>query len=73
MGLGALVTKTITTHEPILKRPFIYGEKNYIMNCEPWSEYTFETWKEQFLPQVAEHKNSRCLSVWDTRTKICDV
>lgn len=56
MGLGALVTKTITTHEPVLMRPFIYGEKNYIMNCEPWSEYTFEIWKEQFLPQVAVHK-----------------
>lgn len=61
MGLGALVTKTITTHEPVINRPFIYGEKNFIMNCEPWSEYMFDVWKEQFFPLIVENKKQPLL------------
>lgn len=60
-GLGAIVTKTITTHEPVITRPFIYGENNFIMNCEPWSEYHYRIWKEEFMPQVVERKKQPLL------------
>lgn len=50
--LGALVTKTISTTLPQLSRPFMRGEKNFIMNVEPWSEYGVDTWEKEFLPQV---------------------
>lgn len=50
--LGALVTKTISAKLPEIPRPFMYGEGNFIMNCEPWSEYDISEWKEEFLPQI---------------------
>ncbi|MEA4972147.1 MAG: 4Fe-4S binding protein [Candidatus Metalachnospira sp.] len=51
-NLGALVTKTISAKVPDISRPFMQGEGNFIMNCEPWSEYDIEVWKNEFLPQV---------------------
>ena len=39
-NLGAVVTKTISANVPTIPRPFMRGEGNYIMNCEPWSEYS---------------------------------
>lgn len=51
-NLGAVVTKTISANVPTIPRPFMRGEGNYIMNCEPWSEYSVDVWKSEFLPQV---------------------
>ena len=51
---GAIVTKTISTKEPVLLHPFMYGEKAFIMNAEPWSEYPPDVWEGQFLPNIKE-------------------
>lgn len=49
-GVGAVVTKTISTKEPQIPRPCIYGDKHYVMNSELWSEHSMETWLNEFLP-----------------------
>jgi len=49
---GAIVTKTISTHEPHIPKPCIYGDKEYVMNSELWSEYSYKTWVEEFLPEL---------------------
>ena len=50
-GCGAVVTKTISTHEPMIPKPCIYGDRDYVMNSELWSEYSKEIWLEQILPE----------------------
>ncbi len=50
-GCGAIVTKTISTAEPHIPKPCIYGDKSSVMNSELWSEYPLETWLETFLPE----------------------
>lgn len=49
-GCGAVVTKTISTKIPHIPKPCIYGDKQYVMNSELWSEYSKEKWIEEFLP-----------------------
>ena len=56
-GVGALVTKTISTKEPHIPRPCIYGDKNYVMNSELWSEHSYERWVEEFLPELVAKKD----------------
>jgi dihydroorotate dehydrogenase (fumarate) len=56
-GVGALVTKTISTKEPHIPRPCIYGDKDYVMNSELWSEHSYQRWIEEFLPAVMEKKD----------------
>ena len=48
-GCGAMVAKTISTKDAHIPKPCIYGEKNYIMNSELWSEYPKERWNNEFL------------------------
>ena len=50
-GCGAVVTKTISTKEPMIPKPCIYGDRDYVMNSELWSEYSKEIWLEQILPE----------------------
>lgn len=50
--LGAMVTKTISARLPEIPRPFMQGFGNFIMNCEPWSEYDADQWEKEFLPQI---------------------
>jgi len=50
-GCGAVVTKTISTHEPMIPKPCIYGDRDYVMNSELWSEYSKEIWLEHILPE----------------------
>lgn len=50
--LGAVVTKTISAKAPEIPRPFMYGQENFIMNCEPWSEYDVDIWRKEMLPQI---------------------
>lgn len=52
MGVGCMVTKTISTKAAQVPRPCIYGGKNYIMNCELWSEYSPEKWLNEILPSL---------------------
>ncbi len=55
-GVGALVTKTISTKEPHIPRPCIYGDRTFVMNSELWSEHSYETWIQQFLPVLQANK-----------------
>jgi len=56
-GVGALVTKTISTKEPHIPRPCIYGDKDYVMNSELWSEHSLEKWENEFLPELMKQKD----------------
>ncbi len=51
-GVGAMVTKTISTKAAEVPRPCIYGEKDMLMNAELWSEHSLEHWVNHILPQV---------------------
>jgi len=51
-GVGALVTKTISSIAAVVPRPCIYGDNNKIMNAELWSEYPPEKWIEGILPKL---------------------
>lgn len=52
MGVGAIVTKTVSSVGADVPRPCIVGGKDYIMNCELWSEYGPEKWTDEFLPKL---------------------
>ena len=56
-GCGGIVTKTISMTEPHIPKPCIYGDKQFIMNSELWSEHSFDTWEEEFLPQFMKIKD----------------
>ncbi len=56
-GVGGLVTKTISVKEPHIPRPCIYGDKQYIMNSELWSEHSYQRWIDEFLPQLVKEKD----------------
>ncbi|MBU1093711.1 MAG: 4Fe-4S binding protein [Firmicutes bacterium] len=56
-GCGAVVTKTISTKEPHIPKPCIYGDKQYVMNSELWSEHSIEKWIEEFLPEYQKEKD----------------
>ncbi len=56
-GCGAVVTKTISTKEPHIPKPCIYGDKQYVMNSELWSEYPVEKWVKEFLPLYQKQKD----------------
>jgi dihydroorotate dehydrogenase (fumarate) len=55
-GVGALVTKTISIQEPHIPRPCIYGDKQFVMNSELWSEHPYTKWIEEFLPEIVANK-----------------
>lgn len=49
-GLGAMVTKTISTKAAEVPRPCIIGDNNFILNTELWSEYGPDKWESEILP-----------------------
>jgi len=56
-GCGAIVTKTISTKLPHIPKPCIYGDKDFVMNSELWSEYPYQKWVDEFLPAFMKIKN----------------
>lgn len=54
---GGITTKTISVEEPHIPKPCIYGDKQFIMNSELWSEHSYKTWEEEFLPQFMKIKD----------------
>lgn len=54
---GGIVTKTISKKLPHIPKPCIYGDKQFIMNSELWSEYHYETWMNDFLPKFMKNKD----------------
>lgn len=55
MGLGAMVTKTISTKAAEVPRPCIVATNNYVLNTELWTEYSPEKWKNEILPVYKEN------------------
>lgn len=55
-GVGAVVTKTISTIAARVPRPCIYGDKTYVMNSELWSEYAPEIWLKEILPAYEKNE-----------------
>ena len=51
-GVGALVTKTISTQAAVVPRPCIAGGAGWLRNAELWSEFGPDRWVEEFLPAV---------------------
>ncbi|AKI96689.1 4Fe-4S binding protein [Kosmotoga pacifica] len=51
LGVGGMVTKTISTKAAEVPRPCIIAGNNYVMNTELWTEYPPEKWEEEFLPR----------------------
>ena len=54
---GAVVTKTISKALPNIPKPCIYGDKQYVMNSELWSEHSYQTWVDTFLPEYHKVKD----------------
>ncbi len=51
-GIGAIVTKTVSSKPAVVPRPCIYGDRDFVMNSELWSEYPYEMWIEEILPKL---------------------
>jgi len=62
-GCGAIVTKTISTKDAHIPKPCIYGDREYVMNSELWSEHPKEKWINEFLPEFVKHNDGRPLIV----------
>jgi len=56
-GCGGIVTKTISVALPKIPKPCIYGDNHFIMNSELWSEHSYETWFNEFLPEFCKSKD----------------
>ena len=52
LGVGGIVTKTISTKAAEVPRPCIYGTRDYVMNSELWSELPPEKWIKDILPKL---------------------
>ncbi|MCD6450332.1 MAG: 4Fe-4S binding protein [Thermotogaceae bacterium] len=52
LGVGAIVTKTISTVAAQVPRPCIGAGTNYAMNAELWSELPPEKWINEILPRL---------------------
>ncbi len=55
-GCGAIVSKTLSVAEPRIPKPCIYGDKDYVMNSELWSEHSYRKWVDEFFPEFVENK-----------------
>jgi dihydroorotate dehydrogenase (fumarate) len=58
MGLGGMVTKTISRNGAMVPRPCIMAGQNSIMNAELWSEFPLEDWTNAYLPNIKEAVNA---------------
>ena len=56
-GCGAVVTKTISKALPNIPKPCIYGDKQFVMNSELWSEFSYQQWVDEFLPEYQKVKD----------------
>lgn len=61
MGLGGMVTKTISVQGAHVPRPCITAGNHLIMNAELWSEYDLERWVKDFLPTVKKQMKAPLL------------
>ncbi len=54
MGVGGMVTKTISTRAAAVPRPCILGGRDLALNTELWSEYAPDQWIGEFLPALRQ-------------------
>lgn len=52
MGVGAMVTKTISSGPAEIARPCIVGVQQTVFNTELWSEFGPDVWVNDFLPNT---------------------
>ncbi|MCF8019166.1 MAG: 4Fe-4S binding protein [Vallitaleaceae bacterium] len=66
-GVGAVVTKTISSKAAVVPRPCIYGDRYFVMNSELWSEHSKEVWLEDILPNYRKEDAPLIISVGYTK------
>jgi len=69
-GVGAIVTKTISSEAAKVPKPCIIGGKNYIINTELWSEFPPEKWENEFLPSMHSLNTPTIISLGYTPEQI---
>ena len=62
-GCGAIVSKTISTKDAHIPKPCIYGDRDFIMNSELWTEFPKEKWINEILPQFVKQNDGRPLII----------
>ena len=63
-GVGALVTKTISTEAADVPKPAIAKLNGGVLNCEKWSEDPPERWFEDYFPAIVrEHDQPIIISL----------
>lgn len=62
-GCGAIVSKTISTKDAHIPKPCIYGDREFVMNSELWSEFGKEKWIDEFLPNFIRQNDGRPLII----------
>jgi dihydroorotate dehydrogenase len=61
LGVGAMVAKTISTKAAIVPKPCIQRVgKDGMLNCETWSEKTWEEWVGKEYPQLMALRQAGC-------------
>ncbi len=70
LGVGGMVTKTISTEAAKVPRPCIVATKDYVINAELWSEYGPAKWIDEFLPGIQDLQMPKIISIGYTKEQI---
>ncbi|MGC9214697.1 4Fe-4S binding protein [Athalassotoga sp.] len=70
LGIGGMVTKTISTEGAKVPRPCIVATKDYVVNAELWSEYGPDRWIDEFLPGIQSLKMPKIVSIGYSKSQI---
>lgn len=70
LGVGGMVTKTISTEAAKVPRPCIVATKDYVVNAELWSEYGPNKWIEEFLPGIQSLEIPKIISIGYSKEQI---
>lgn len=70
LGVGGIVTKTLSTEPAHVPRPCIVATRDYVVNAELWSEYGPEKWIDEFLPKIRGIKLPKIISIGYTKEQI---
>ncbi len=70
LGVGGMVTKTISTEAAKVPRPCIVATKDYVVNAELWSEYGPDKWINEFLPGIQDLGMPKIISIGYTKEQV---